>query len=108
MKVKRFNELNESLVAKAIKSEKEFQQMKNEFAIKLDKFIESYNEFTNSISPQNWRVSGSYYSKLNELRTVIQFFKPLELKDLESEHVRREVLSKKEEELYNFSKKYNI
>lgn len=105
MKVKKFNE---NLVAKAIKSEKEFQQMKDEFAIKLDDFIRSYGEFTNSVSPQNWRVSGSYYAKLKDLKIVMQSFKPLEMKDLEYEYVRDEVLSDKEKELYNNSIKYNL
>jgi hypothetical protein len=91
-----------------VKSNKEFQRMKDNITKKLDNFIKSYDGFSRSVSPNNWRTSGSYYSKFIDLKHDIQNFQPITNKELEQEWVRDAIMTDEEKELYNNSKKYNL
>lgn len=91
-----------------VKSNKEFQRMKDNISKKLDNFIKSYDVFSRSVSPINWRTSGHYYSEVKKLKLNIQEFNPITNKELEQEWVRNAVMTDEEKELYNNSKKYNL
>ena len=93
---------------KVVKTKTEFQLMKDELNQKLDDVIQSYDKFLKSISPSQWRGTGTHFRNLSDLRDDIKYFKPLTDKDLENEWVRDEVLTDEEKELYNNSKKYNL
>lgn len=91
-----------------VKTTKEFQKMKNDITKKLSSFIKSYNTFSRSISPHNWRTSGHFYTEFIKLRNDIKNFKPITNKDLENDFIRDQVLTPKERELYNNMNKYNL
>jgi len=93
---------------KAIKSKKEFKLMKDEISKKLDDFIESYDIFIKSVSPNYWRTTGNNYRDLISIKKEISRFEPLKMSHLDSEIVRDEVLTDEEKELYITTKKYNI
>ena len=91
---------------KNIKSLKEFEKEKEKIVNELGNFIKNYDRFLNSVSPRDWKHS--YFSKLEELKEIIRDFKPMVMKDMEDEWIRKQVLTSEEQELYDKTIKYNL
>lgn len=91
-----------------IKTKKQFELMKSEMIQKVDDLMKNFHEFTNSISPNNWRTIGSYYQELKNFKEDIPFFEPITKKDLKKDWVRYEIMTDEEKEIYKTSKKMNI
>jgi len=91
-----------------IKTKKQFELMKSEMIKKIDDFMKNFNDFSRSISPDDWRSVGKYHSELKKFKEDIPYYNPITKKDLEQEWVRYEVMTEEEKEIYKTSKKMNI
>lgn len=94
---------------RVIKTLAEYDQMKADFSNEIDSFLKKFDVFLKSTSPSYWRSTGSVYTTIkNFKKDDLKTLKPLELKHLEVEWVRDEVLDDDEKEEWNDTKKYNL
>ena len=91
-----------------IKTKSEFEEMKKDFTQKIDSFLNDFNEFTRHLSPSYWRSTGKVFSELKTLKYNMRVLEPIQMKHLEQDWVRDEVLNDEEKEEYNTIKKYNL
>jgi len=90
-----------------MKSNNEFQEMKQDVINKVDAFISSYDVFTRHVAPKHWRASGKFFD-VKRLKDEIDDFKQCTQKDVDNEFFRKEVLTDSEREEYETEKKYNL
>jgi len=91
-----------------VKTIKEFQKLKGDIEKQLVDFMKNYDQFIKSVAPSHWRTTGTHYHHLRDLKGDLKYFTPVQLKDLEHEMVRDQVLTDEEKDFYNTAKKYNI
>jgi len=90
-----------------MKTNSEFQEMKQDVVNKLNSFIDSYDKFSNHINPKHWRSSGNYY-EIKNLKDDIDDYTQCTADNLESDFFRKEVMTDEEREEYETEKKYNL
>lgn len=105
--IKQFEDFS-MFTPKCIKTEKEFNTMRSDIITKLDQFYIDYNNFVNSVSPSNYRLTGHHFIELRNMRDDIQKFTRLNIKDLENDFIRDQVLTEEEKELYDDTKNFNL
>ena len=93
---------------KAIKTLREYNKMKKEFSNEIDSFLKKFSTFTKFTSPEHWRETSYTYNSLKKFKDKLKEYKPIQLKHLNAEWVRDEVLDDEDKEIWNNTKKYNI
>jgi len=91
-----------------VKTKAEYELMKKDILTKIDKFLLDYGDFTRKTAPKHWRGTSNVYQALNKAKKDIPEYDPLEMKHLEHDWVRDDVLTDEEKELYDATTKYNI
>lgn len=92
-----------------IKTPEEFKKSKEETIDKLKDFYDTYSEFCKFTKPSEWRMTGHHLAELKKMQIdITRELGPLTMKDLESEFLRKQVLSPEEQELWNSANKYNL
>lgn len=93
---------------KVIKTLDEYEQMKKNFNNDIDSFLKKFDIFLNSTSPSYWRTTGKLYTDMKNFKKEVNKFEPLNMKHLEIDWVRDEVLDDEDREEWNNIKKYNL
>ena len=100
MKLKRFDQINEEIspirmddderieYEKGRQNNTDFQTLRSDTLDKLDVLMEQYDKLSKKVAPKYWRITGSNFAELREIKKNIGEFTEITEKDKNNKWVR--------------------
>lgn len=85
MIIKKFEKLNYTYDV----SKDDFEIGKKDILNSIRELLDKYSDFTNDVSPSNWRTTGHHIAELNKMIEEIQRFSPISIQEKEIDWVKK-------------------